>query len=246
MPCCATPRRAMPCHATPAAHSARTEGCARLWLLPHGSCVSCPSPVLPRLISCDPAQGARTTSGLGPCKQLSHVPCQLFAYNGRAVLRLSLEGLCEATRSLPATAGSCRRDTGLRPSLRPAHGIGTPLSCQGHTAQLMAPAGCAQLRDQCHARPPTPLAPLWSLGRARAGGRAGRHQHGDWTGEASAELAAGLSAMCCSQRRPGKPLHCQTGVCFTAFTTKQDLFQIFFKICLEIVFYNIEIGLIFF
>lgn len=42
-----------------------------------------------------------------------------------------------------------------------------------------------------------------------------------------------------------KARQCRTGVHFTAFTAKQDLFQIFFKICLEIVFHNLEIALSF-
>lgn len=83
-PCCATS-----CCATPAAGSARAEGCAGLWLTPGGSCLSLHVPFAARLISRDPAQGARATSGPGPCKQLSHVPRQLFTHNCRTELASS-------------------------------------------------------------------------------------------------------------------------------------------------------------
>lgn len=108
VPCSAILWCATLCHAAPAAHPARAKGWARLWLLPSGSCTSLPILVLPRLISHDPVPGASTTSGPGPCKQLSHVPCQLSAYNCRAML----------------SRGSCARQSGhSKPLPRAATGI---------------------------------------------------------------------------------------------------------------------------
>lgn len=99
--CCATPQApccATPCRATPAAGSARAEGRARLWLTPGGSCVSLLIPFPARLISHDPAQGALSTSGPGPCKQLSRVSCQLFTYNRRTELASSRESPARGQR----------------------------------------------------------------------------------------------------------------------------------------------------
>lgn len=125
--CCAVPHhavlcRAMPFHAVPRRAMPRHAVQHQLLALPmpkavpgSGSCPgeaasACPSPFLPRLISCDPAQGAGTTSGPGPCKQLSRVSCQLFAYNCRTVLRSSPEGPVRGhrvtTRSLPQGYGA--------------------------------------------------------------------------------------------------------------------------------------------
>lgn len=158
-PCCATPFRA-----APAARSARAEGRARLCLLPGGSGVSLPVPFLPRLIGRDLVQGARTTSGPGPCKQLSHVSCQLLAYNCRTVLRSSPEGPVRGHR---VTTSRCQElpqgyGAGAVPVSSPQHRNASAVSgpttpgllarspgVRGcNLAQLVAPAGCAGLRDQ--------------------------------------------------------------------------------------------------
>lgn len=200
MPCCATPRHAAPRHAMPhqllampAPTAVPGSGCC-----PAGAASACPSPVLPGLISRDPAQGAHTTSGPGPCKQLSRVSCQLFAYKGRTVLRSSPEGPVRGHRVTTSRCRELPQGYGAEPVPAPSPRHPNASLCQGSTVPgllpravgtrgcspvpLVAPAGCAWLRDQRCTHPPRPPVPsgAWAgPGPAAQGG----------TGAAAAEPA---------------------------------------------------------
>lgn len=188
--------RAMPCHFVPHQLLAlpAPKAVPGSVSCPAGAASACLSPFLPRLISRDLVQGARTTSGPGPCKRLSRVSCQLFAYNCRTVLRSSLEGPVRGHR---VTTSRCQElpqghGAGAVPVSSPQHRNAFAVSgptMPGLLARSLEMHGCnlAQLIARQVVLgsgisdvpgPSRPPVPLWSPGRAQASGQPGRHQHG--------------------------------------------------------------------
>lgn len=140
--------------------------------------------------------------------------------------------LCKASRSLPASAKSCCRDMRLKLSLYPAHSTET-LSGPHHawdSSRYLGTRGCNP-------------AQLGSSAACVSG-----ISHAQTLMSPSPALETGLGKEASSQHRAGHRAQCHTLLTalgctsfhFTAFTTKQHLSPVFFKMCLETVSCNLE------
>lgn len=237
MLCCAVPRRVVPHWLLSVPTPKAVPGSSACQL----SCVSLPVPLPPQLSSHDPAQRAGTTSGSGPCKQLSHASCQLFTCSCRATLRNPPEGSVRGrwvTTSLclpvvgryqggaASTGTFCYRNTSA------ASGLCRPSApCQwapGDSA--MGPLGPpGALMRFC------PSAALPAGPRTLVEPRVAAVPAGPVLGQ-----PVGLASTLHADRSWEASQH-HSSFCSTAAIAKMDFFPIFFKVSLEV--YSLEIAL---